>query len=70
MTPEESKQATEALIRWFKSQEIYPADSIIVMTRAIGIALTSVVKVNPQRANSLAREIAGLIITEHNRKRP
>lgn len=49
MTEQEQDQAAEALIQWFRSQEIAPADGIEVMARAIIVATASLVqKKDPQ----------------------
>ena len=39
MSEEEEIQAAEALIEWFKSQEIKPAYAVLVMVRTIGCAI-------------------------------
>lgn len=35
MTDEETNEACDALVEWFRSQEIPPDDSVMVMARAI-----------------------------------
>lgn len=68
MTPEEHEQATSALIAWFESQGILPADAAFIMIKLMAQQLTAKSQdvISLQKAillnnNILVLEVAGYL---------
>lgn len=53
MTEYEENQAVDALINWFKSQDIAPGDSVPIMAKTIVAAIVSCV--NRERHSSVVK---------------